>query len=126
MRPTTAGPKPQVIRPKVEAAKKATAATGDVAKIRHLRQAAEHLAGAGLAEHAAKARAEADQMTAALKAKAQPAKPKMDKPRESKPAPDRKPDVNAAIMGELKKMGRQMEEMNARVRKLEAQEKAGR
>ncbi len=63
-----AAAQPQVIRPNVEAVKYADAATGDVAKIRHLRQAAEHLAGAGLAEYAAKARAEADRMTAALKA----------------------------------------------------------
>jgi hypothetical protein len=119
MRPNAAGPKPQVIRPKVEAAKQANAATGDVAKIRHLRQAAEHLADAGLAEPAAKARAEADRMTAALKAQPQAVKPQV-KPTQAQP----KPDVNAAILGELKKMGRQMEEMNARVRKLEAQEKA--
>ena len=55
-----------------------------------------------------------------VKAQPQAVKPQV------KPAPDRKPDVNAAILGELKKMGRQMGELNARVRKLEAQEKSGR
>ncbi|MCX6868413.1 MAG: hypothetical protein NTV46_19850 [Verrucomicrobia bacterium] len=45
-----------------------------VARIRHLRQAAEHLAAAGYAEHAAKARQEIGRMEAEIK-QAKPAPP---------------------------------------------------
>jgi hypothetical protein len=131
-RPNAPGAQPsQVVRPKVEAARQANAGKGEIAKIRHLRQAAEHLAAAGYAEHAAKAREEIGRMAAALKAsKPQPPTgkpqsgdslaPKMmrDKP---KPAPDGKPDATMTILGELKKIGKQVGDLSARVRKLETQ-----
>jgi hypothetical protein len=115
--------KPQVqplMRPKAEAAKQAKVGKGEVANIRHLRQAAVHLAAAGFAQEADKARALADRMTAALKESRPQAQP--DQPQRK---PDRKPDVNAAILGELRKMGSQLGEISDRVRKLEAREDVG-
>jgi hypothetical protein len=132
--PQANGPKPPVVRPRVEAARQRGAAMGstpEVAKIRHLKQAAEHLAAAGFTDHAAKAREEIGRMEAALKAA--PAPPKKDKPQVKAPhepkvmrdqqkpnAPT--PDATARIVAELKKISKQMGELNARVRKLEAQD----
>ncbi len=110
---------PQVqpmLRPKEEAAKQAKVGKGEVANIRHLRQAAVHLAAAGFAEEADKSRALADRMTAALKESRPQAQPGQPQP---------KPEVNAAILGELRKMGSQLGELSARVRKLEAREDDG-
>ncbi len=137
MRPNAPGAQPpQVVRPKVEAARQANAGKGEIAKIRHLKQAAEHLAAAGHAEHAAKAREEIGRMEAALKASqpqpptgkpqsGDPLAPKMkrDKPQ---PAPDGKPDAQMTILGELKKIGKQVGDLSARVRKLETQGKPAR
>lgn len=135
-RAQAASPKPQVVRPRVEAAKQAKVApgqVGEVAKIRHLKVAAEHLAAAGLTEHAAMSKQMISRMEAALK-KA-PTPPPTGKPQASdkrapkapreiakpKPKTADRPDANAAVMGELKKLIKEMAQLNARVRKLEAQ-----
>ena len=73
--PQAAEPKPPVVRPNVEAAKQRNAGAakaGEIAKIRHLKQAVEHLAAAGFTDHAAKAREEVGRMEAALKAATPP------------------------------------------------------
>ena len=135
-RAQAAPPKPQVVRPRVEAAKQAKVApgqVGEVAKIRHLKVAAEHLAAAGLTEHAAMSKQMISRMEAALKKAPTPpptGKPQTGDKREpkaphenAKPKPKTadRPEANAAVMGELKKLVKQMGELNARVRKLEAQ-----
>ena len=132
MRPQATPSQPQVVRPRVEAAKQPKVApgqVGEVAKIRHLKVAAEQLALAGFADHAAKAREEISRMEAALKtAPAPAAKPERVEKREpkaprevAKPKTGDQSEANAAIMGELKKLMKQVGELNARVRKLEAQ-----
>lgn len=125
-----------VVRPRVEAAKQRAAAgpVPEIAKIRHLKVAAEHLAAAGYTEHAAKAREEIGRMEAALKAAPTPPMPEMhghkaikekankEKAKPAAPATD----ANAAILVELKKIGKQMGDLSARVRKLEGQSRPDR
>jgi hypothetical protein len=133
--PQAAGPKPPVVRPNVEAAKQRNAGAakaGEIAKIRHLKQAVEHLAAAGFTDHAAKAREEVGRMEAALKAatpspQAPPAQMREQrKPKEMKdavkPKTPERPDVNGRVVAELQKLSKQMAELSKRVRKLEAQD----
>ena len=132
--PQAKSPQPPVVRPRVEAAKQRSAGAakaGEIAKIRHLKQAAEHLAAAGLSDHAAMARQMISRMEAAVKSAPKPAptgKPqKAEKqapkaPHEKAKPKTERPDANAAMMGELKKLVKQMAELNGRVRKLEAQD----
>jgi hypothetical protein len=103
-----------------------------VARIRHLRQAAEHLAAAGYAEHAAKARQEIGRMETEMKQSKPAAPPPTDqkKPRLAprrdfnqemgKPGTTRTPDANAAMLSEMRKLHKQIDELNARVKKFEA------
>lgn len=130
--PQAGGPKPPVVRPNVEAAKQGNvgaAKAGEIAKIRHLKQAVEHLAAAGFTDHAAKAREEVGRMEAALKAATPPPPAQMKeqrKPKEMKdqvkPKTPERPDVNGRVVAELQKLSKQMAELSKRVRKLEAQD----
>ena len=103
-----------------------------VGKMRHLRQAAEQLTAAGYPEYAAKARAEVSRMEAELK-QSKPATPpalKQEAPREAprrdyapqQPKPEVKPapDANAAMLSEMRKLSKQIEQLNGRMQKLEA------
>jgi hypothetical protein len=129
--PQAAGAKPPVVRPNVEAAKQRNAdaaKAGQIAKIRHLKQASEHLAAAGFTDHAAKAREEVGRMEAALKAATPPPPAQMKeqrKPKEMKdplkPKTPERPAVNGRVVAELQKLSKQMAELSKRVRKLEAQ-----
>lgn len=135
VRPHTPPPRPPMARPDA-------AASGQVAKMRHLKQAAVHLAAAGYGEQAAKAREEAGRLEAALKqAQAKPARPPQAQSREprrerhgqAKPQPaaekaekaekkDKekdKADADTAVLKEIRKLGKQVEDLGARVKKLE-------
>ncbi len=129
---------PQLARPKA-AAVAAPADKSPVARIRHLRQAAEHLAAAGYPAYAAKASNEISRLEAALK---QP-QPKMKQPQSAAPAPfdkaaslavprrdfnlqqqtrpaaERVPDANAAMLKELRKLSNQVQQLSTRMQKLE-------
>jgi hypothetical protein len=125
------GPVPQANRP----------GQPEVAKIRRLRQAAENLAASGATEPAAKMRAMAERLEAALKQSAKSAKPAKPAAPQSpkaqgapktpaKPAPDKPqkaaaPDAMAPVLLEIRKLSQQLGEMNARIRKLEAAAKPG-
>ncbi len=130
---------PQPARPNV-AADAAQTDRSPVARIRHLRQAAEHLAAAGYPAYAAKASNEIRRLEAALKQpqvemkQPQPAAPApFDKaatraaPRrdfnlqqQTKPAAGRAPDANAAMLNEMRKLSSQVQQLGARMQKLEA------
>ena len=128
-------PQPKIAQPNLKGDKARQSMQADqseVGKIRHLRQAAEHLAAAGFTEQAAKARQEVSRMEAALK-QAKPASPapadkamprqaprrEMNQP-QAKPEGTRAPDVNAELLGEMRKLHQQIEQLSARMQKLEA------
>ena len=134
-RPSAAGPERPAVRPNVRRAQVMKALQPDpsqVARIRHLREAALHLAAAGYAEHAAKARSEIGRLETELKqskagtpAPADKAAPRerprsKDKPDKTKPEAARAPDANAAMLIEMRKLHQQIAEINARMQKLEA------
>lgn len=94
-----------------------------------MRQAAETLEKKGDTEPAAKLRAQIERLEATLKQSAKPQAP--PEVRDAlKPAPDvppavRRPalpgtDSNAAVLAEIRKLNKQLGDMNARIRKLEA------
>ncbi len=125
--------KPSVkAKPPVKTKPPVQAGDSQVGRIRHLRQAAEHLAAAGYAEHAAKARQEIGRMEAELKKAAPKAPPTIDKmvsrdaprrdlgPQTSKPQTTRLPDANAAMLNEMRKLSKQIEQLNSRMNKLES------
>ena len=94
-----------------------------VAKLRHLRAAAGHLAAAGYDEQAAKAEAEAGRLEAMLKsqeAKRERAQMKPKEPRQEQPKPAKeKADANSPLVKEIRKISQQMEAFSARVKNLE-------
>jgi hypothetical protein len=124
-----------MVRPNVQRAQAKQAVIPDksqVGRIRHLRQAAEHLAAAGYTEHAAKARGEIGRLEAELKQARHEARTLIDKvvpqkaPRrdfnlqQTKPGAVRAPDANAAMLSEMRKLSKQIEQLNGRMQKLEA------
>jgi hypothetical protein len=133
--PNAAKPQCPKVRPDATPGKAKPPVPADqsqVAKIRHLRQAAEHLAAAGFAAHAAKAREEIKRMEAELAESTvpAPAPTKKVKPRETpsrdnkplnpQPETDRAPDASAALLGEMRKLNKQVQQLNGRIQKLEA------
>ena len=145
VQPNAAGPQRQMPQPKMaqpqrpmarpnlsagQAQPPVQADQSQVAKLRHLRQAAEHLAAAGFAEQATKAREESARMEKELNQRKAQAPADMSAPREAprrdlnqdnkvKPEAGRVPDPNAAMLNEMRKLGKQIEQLNSRMQKLE-------
>ena len=130
--PKAAAPQQRTTRPNApQAQTKPTPAAENspLAKIRHLRQAAEQLTAAGYPEYAAKARAEVSRMEAELKLTKPTAPPAINKetprrdaaPQQIKPVAPRATDVNAAMLNEMRKLSKQIEQLNGRMQKLETQ-----
>ncbi|MCX6874163.1 MAG: hypothetical protein NTW21_10200 [Verrucomicrobia bacterium] len=136
--PNTAGPQGPMARPNlpnwnpsVQAKPAVPADNAPAARIQHLRQAAEHLAAAGYPEHAAKARQEISRMEAEMKQSKPQAPAPTDKlvpreaprrdpgPQQGKPETSRLPDASAAMLNEMRKLSKQIEQLNARMTKLE-------
>ena len=107
-----------------------------VARIRHLRVAAEQLTAAGYPEYAAKAREVISRLEGELK-QSKPATPPPankkatccdDAPQKVKPQakPEAKVqakpalDANTAMLNEMRKLSKQIEQLNGRMQKLEA------
>ena len=99
--------------------------------MRHLRQAAEQLTAAGYPEYAAKARAEVSRMEGELKQAKPSAPPAINKeaprresnpqqPQQAKPEIKQAPDANTAMLNEMRKLSKQIEQLNGRMQKLEA------
>jgi|GEM_PF-4372123 len=126
-----AGPQQRMGRanaPQAQAQPGAATENSPVARIRHLRQAAAQLTAAGYPEYAAKARSEISRMEAEFKLSKPATPPAVSQPtrrRDFAPQqvnPDAKPalDVNAAMLNEMRKLSKQIEQLNGRMQKLEA------
>lgn len=133
--------RPQADKPGQPQRPDVAAAREQVAKLRHLKVAAGHLAAAGYPEYAAKAREEAGRIESALKQKMsqqqrpmlqsrelrqdRPAFPRPDAVREKAPKADKTPgrekEEASPLLRELQKLNKQMADLSNRVRKLEKQ-----
>ncbi|MEI6676776.1 MAG: hypothetical protein WCO57_16520, partial [Verrucomicrobiota bacterium] len=133
IQPNTAQAQRPMVRPNLSAGQAQPPVQADqsqAAKVRHLRQAAEHLAAAGFAEQATKAREESARMEKELNQRKAQAPTNMPAPRETsrrdlnqdnnvKPEANRTPDPNAAMLNEMRKLGKQIQQLNSRMQKLE-------
>ena len=131
--PKAATPQQRTTRPNAPQAQtkpSPAAENSPLARIRHLRQAAEQLTAAGYPEYAAKAHAEVSRMEAELKLTKPTAPPAINKqaprreavpPQQLKPEAPRATDVNAAMLNEMRKLSKQIEQLNGRMQKLETQ-----
>jgi len=131
----SAGPAERIARPNMPQAQAKPVAGAEntpVARIRHLRQAAEQLTAAGYPEYAAKARGEISRLEGELKQPKPATPPAINKeaprrdftPQQAKPnvKPEIKPalDANTAMLNEMRKLSKQIEQLNGRMQKLES------